>query len=147
MRNIEHCSICKKHNFTSEYRIFENATLKVYHGPFESQLLGYYYIEPKRHVENWHSLNQEEMADISLVMQRLTALLEKRFDAERVYTVCISEQVRHLHIHVIPRYKDEKIKGLDLIKQATQQHLLTTRRYSQEEYERCITYSSQFMLN
>ena len=39
---------------------------------------------------------------------------------ERLYCVTISEEVRHIHFHLIPREKNNTNKGINLIQQATQ---------------------------
>jgi diadenosine tetraphosphate (Ap4A) HIT family hydrolase len=54
-------------------------------------------------------------------------------NAERIYTVVISEAVKHLHIHVVPRTDKMTIKGLDLIRQATQQEILAPNNLTDED--------------
>ena len=62
----------------------------------------------------------------------MSLFLKSELGAERVYTVTISEVVRHLHIHVIPREENSDIKGLSLIEQATQQKIIRDRKFSEE---------------
>jgi diadenosine tetraphosphate (Ap4A) HIT family hydrolase len=38
----------------------------------------------------------------------------ERLGAKRVYTVVLSEQLRHLHLHLYPRWADDEPKGLAL---------------------------------
>ena len=61
---------------------------------------------PKRHVESQSDLNDIELAELVSLEKKLTLLLEKNFHAERVYRVCFSEIVRHIHFHLIPRTAD-----------------------------------------
>lgn len=42
------------------------------------------------------------------------AIILENLKAKRVYWITLSEQVKHLHIHLYPRWSDEEIKGLDL---------------------------------
>jgi diadenosine tetraphosphate (Ap4A) HIT family hydrolase len=126
------CSICEKHKEDDPYLIYENDYFKISHGPLESNILGYIYIEPRRHVESWSELSNEELEDLTTSIRRLEVLLNKTINAVRVYTVTISESVRHLHFHIIPRVKDQHLKGLPLIEQATQQKIIEDRIISQE---------------
>ncbi|BCC32327.1 hypothetical protein BCM0100_5053 [Bacillus cereus] len=104
-------------------------------GNVESKILGYVYIEPRRHVESWYELKSDELLDLGLIIQKVSLFLKSELGAERVYTVTISEVVRHLHIHVIPREENSDIKGLSLIEQATQQKIIRDRKFSEEEFE------------
>lgn len=117
---ISSCLMCDKHKLENiPNLIYENEFLVVSHGPLESQILGYLYIELKRHVENWYELLDEEMRAISNILRLISKILKKELNADRVYTVTISEEVKHLHIHVIPRINGKEVKGLTLIEQAT----------------------------
>jgi diadenosine tetraphosphate (Ap4A) HIT family hydrolase len=64
-------------------------------------------------------------------------ILMKQFPIERLYIVTISEAVRHLHLHLIPRMKEQEVKGISLITQATQQKA-NVGWVSQDQYEQCI---------
>jgi diadenosine tetraphosphate (Ap4A) HIT family hydrolase len=113
------CPICEKHSHLHE-AIYEDEDWCVTHGPLSSQILGYMYIEPKRHVEHWSDFTDKELSKLGLLVKRLEIALKKELPVERVYTVTISEAVRHLHVHVIPRESEDDVKGLPLIQQATQ---------------------------
>lgn len=117
---MSECPICEKHR-NLETAIFEDEHWIVTHGPLDSQILGYLYLEPKRHVENWSNLSHKELLKVGPLFKRLEEALKKELDIDRVYTVTISEAVRHLHFHIIPREKGNEVKGLPLIEQATQQ--------------------------
>lgn len=117
---MDPCPICQKHKSLEEV-IYEDTNWIVTHGPIQSQVLGYLYVEPKRHIENWGDFMNEELVTIGLIIKRLELALKKVLPVDRVYVVTISEAVRHLHFHIIPRLDEEEKKGLPLIKQATQQ--------------------------
>lgn len=120
MVSVSTCPICEKHS-RLQGAIYEDEDWFVTHGPLSSQVLGYMYIEPKRHVEHWSDFTDKELSKIGLLVKRLEIALKKELPVERVYTVTISEAVRHLHVHVIPRERGNDVKGLPLIQQATQQ--------------------------
>lgn len=127
------CPICEKHLDLHD-PIYEDQNWVVTHGPIESQILGYLYIEPKRHVENWGELTDEELSTVGPLVKKLEAALKQELLIDRVYVVTISEAVRHLHFHIIPREYNNDIKGLPLILQATQQKT-SLNSYTENELE------------
>ena len=100
------CPICEKLQTRKESFIYETNDWVVTHGSVESQILGYLYIEPKRHVEHWTDFTEEELTSIGPLIKKAEEALKKELDIERLYTVTISEAVRHLHFHLIPRAVD-----------------------------------------
>ncbi|MCM3652960.1 HIT family protein [Metabacillus litoralis] len=131
------CPICEKHRQLKE-SIYEDHNWIVTHGPIESQVLGYLYIEPKRHVENWGEFTDEELSTVGPLIKNLESALKKELSIDRVYVVTISEAVRHLHFHIIPRQHGQEVKGLPLIEQATQQKPLTNNKISELSLNKLI---------
>jgi len=142
---LNNCIICNKHNKEDSYNAYENEYIVVSHGPLTSQVKGYFYIEFKRHVERWSELSYEEITESSRMVQLLDEFLKENVYADRVYTVSISEAVRHLHIHVIPRNINMEMKGLDLIQQATQQLGMLENDLSNEEVVDLINKANKFV--
>ncbi|MHA7138172.1 HIT family protein [Rossellomorea arthrocnemi] len=120
------CSICEKHKNQSP--IYQGKHTIVSPAAFNEGVLGYLYVEPIRHVEDWYQLTEEEFSEITSLLSKISKFLKDEIKAERVYTVTISEMVRHLHIHLIPRNENLSIKGVDLIEHAT-----TCREYPEDE--------------
>ncbi|MFB0845139.1 HIT family protein [Paenibacillus oleatilyticus] len=111
------CAICNLHE-TNIPEIVDVAKFWVVRLNPSSSVQGYRIIEPKRHVENWNELSNDEFAEMGDLIKKLEINLKEMYNAERVYVVTISEQVRHLHLHVIPRAEDSALKGLPLINNA-----------------------------
>ncbi|AWD66031.1 diadenosine tetraphosphate hydrolase [Priestia megaterium] len=130
---MKSCVICNKHIKDDSYNAYENEHIVVSHGPLTSKVKGYFYIEFKRHIESWIQLTQKELKEYVDMLQSLEEFLTHEIQAERIYTVTISEAVRHLHIHIIPRMKDSQLRGVDLIKQATQQLDLAEANITEKE--------------
>jgi diadenosine tetraphosphate (Ap4A) HIT family hydrolase len=128
------CQICDKHK-TGVNPIFQDEDWMVTHGPLSSQILGYLYIEPKRHVENWTDFTDNELSKVGPLVKRLEKVMKEILDIDRVYVVTISEAVRHLHFHIIPRVDEGTVKGLDLIEQATQQKVKGQTNITQKQYD------------
>ncbi|MGG0518671.1 HIT domain-containing protein [Priestia aryabhattai] len=123
------CLIC---NSEESNFFFNTKYFQVKHGLVASQILGYLILSPKRHLEAWSDMSEEELVEFPNLIKTLESLLIKHVNAERVYTVTISEAVRHLHFHLIPRSNTEEVKGIDLIQQATQQKVQTNNYISPE---------------
>lgn len=121
MRASNNCPLCKKHKEESYLLIHKGEYWNLYAGPFESQVQGYLYLEPLRHVENWGEFTPEELTDMAKTIPTVESALQQLFNIERLYVVTISEAVRHIHLHLIPRMEGQELKGIPLITQATQQ--------------------------
>lgn len=116
------CPICEKHrkHTKDDYILYEDKNWVISHGPIESQILGYIYLEPKNHYENWSEFTDSELSEIGKIIKKVEEALRAELPLERLYSVTISEAVRHIHFHLIPRLKENEVKGLPLIEQATQ---------------------------
>jgi diadenosine tetraphosphate (Ap4A) HIT family hydrolase len=86
----------------------------------EAGVKGYVYLEPLRHVEHWSDFTPDELIEMSTLVPRIEQALCRLLSVDRLYMVVISEAVRHLHLHLIPRHHHEQEKGLALITRATQ---------------------------
>ncbi|XEC95264.1 HIT family protein [Paenibacillus tarimensis] len=119
---MDNCIICQKHRNESKDLLFQGEHWKIYYGPYESQVAGYMYLEPDRHIENWSEFSTIELNEMTLLIQRSENILLELLKVERLYVVTISEAVRHLHLHLIPRLAEAELRGLPLIQSATQQN-------------------------
>ena len=78
--------------------------------------LGHCLLLPKRHVSRFQELNERELAGLASSLKKLLDLLQERLQA-RGFTIAINDgelagqEVKHLHIHIIPRYR----KGVAII--------------------------------
>jgi diadenosine tetraphosphate (Ap4A) HIT family hydrolase len=141
---MSECPICLKHAENQD-AIYETDGWVIHSGPFESHLLGYLYIEPKRHVENWSDFTEKELLEIGPLFKKCEIALQGVLEVDRVYTLTISEVVRHLHFHIIPREEEQTVKGLPLMKQVTQQNEIYTDKVAgPEEWERFIKKIKQY---
>ena len=85
-------------------------------------LKGYIIITPLEHKEFWNDISEEEFVEFGVLISRIESALKKFIPLERLYSITISEQVRHLHVHLIPRLKGSEHKGIDLIQAATKSY-------------------------
>ncbi|MCL7748040.1 HIT family protein [Halalkalibacter alkaliphilus] len=131
---MSQCPICEKHEKKKDV-LFENENWVITHGPLGSQLLGYVYLEPKRHVENWSDFSETELVELGPLIKKIELSLKELIHLDRLYSVTISEAVRHIHFHLIPRGNTTFVRGIPLIEQATQQKALNENEIEQVELE------------
>jgi diadenosine tetraphosphate (Ap4A) HIT family hydrolase len=68
----------------------------------ESEVTGFAYLEPHRHVPHITDLDGLEAASLGTVLARTTAVLQSATDAELVYIYVFGGGVPHLHLHLAP---------------------------------------------
>lgn len=129
---MTNCEICSQNRDFNKI-IYETENWIITSGPIESQINGYLYMSPKRHVENWFEFNENELLELGPIIKKIEIAIKEEVHLERLYTVTISEAMRHIHIHLIPREEDNEVKGLSLIEQATSKNNKTNKKYSINE--------------
>jgi diadenosine tetraphosphate (Ap4A) HIT family hydrolase len=71
--------------------------------------LGRLIIVLNRHSEDFLNTNESERGELFKIMKEISAKLKKIFNPDLFnYTILMNDD-RHLHIHLIPRYKDTRI--------------------------------------
>ncbi|MDH5654923.1 MAG: HIT domain-containing protein [Spirochaetia bacterium] len=86
--------------------IYKSKNFMVIHHQPPIDIEGWIIIVPLKHAESQSGLSDEELAELYQIEKKITGILEMDFSAERVYRVCFSEQVRHIHFHLIPRTRE-----------------------------------------
>jgi diadenosine tetraphosphate (Ap4A) HIT family hydrolase len=72
---------------------------------FDSALLGWLVVLPKRHVTAIHELTRDEMAGLGPLIRKLSIALRAVVGCEKTYVMQFAESPEHLHVHfhVVPR--------------------------------------------
>ncbi len=68
----------------------------------EAEVLGFAYLEPKRHIPHITDLADEEARTFGEVLGRVTRVLREETGAELVYIYIFGGGVPHLHVHLAP---------------------------------------------
>lgn len=68
----------------------------------DSEVLGFSYLEPKRHIPHITDLDGEEARTFGEVLARVSRILRDETGAELVYVYVFGGGVPHLHIHLAP---------------------------------------------
>ena len=51
-------------------------------------------------------MDMDEWRSVAELIQKVSRALEKKYDCEKTYLLCISDMVAHIHFHIIPKHKD-----------------------------------------
>ncbi len=71
--------------------------------------LGRCIVKLNRHIVDFFKITEEERKELfGTVVPELKESLNKAFDPDLFNYASLGNCVRHLHLHVIPRYKDER---------------------------------------
>ncbi len=62
----------------------------------------------KRHAEDVFELSKEEREELWELTERTVKILTKLFKPDMFNYAIFGNDIRHLHVHVIPRYKSER---------------------------------------
>lgn len=81
-----------------------------------SEVAGFAYLEPKRHIRYITELDGSEAATFGPAMARSTRVLKEATGAEVVYAYIFGDGVPHLHVHLAPHrsgdaLNDQMIRG------------------------------------
>jgi diadenosine tetraphosphate (Ap4A) HIT family hydrolase len=65
----------------------------------------------KKHRKSISEIDIDEYNSISELIIKVSKALEKKYDCEKTYLLCISDKVEHIHFHLIPKHKDKCSMG------------------------------------
>ncbi len=96
---------------TKQGIIFDNKTTYAIYDNYPVTK-GHILIIPKRHIEDYFSINKEELLDMDENIKECKTIIDKKFSPDG-YNLGINngkaagQTVMHLHIHLIPRYEND----------------------------------------
>jgi diadenosine tetraphosphate (Ap4A) HIT family hydrolase len=109
--STETCFVCQKHRGKINLpggAILEDDLVYVGHAwsleENQSIILGGLIVEPKRHVDSWAELDDNEAASIGQVIRDAARALKEDEGAEHVYIFVLGHHFPHLHVWVVPRF-------------------------------------------
>jgi diadenosine tetraphosphate (Ap4A) HIT family hydrolase len=115
------CAICARlrgerpHEDPPAGYFYEDEYWLAYHAPVESSTLGQLFLMAKRHYLDFAEMTSDEAASFGVVMRSLYAAMKQVTRAERIYAQVMLEGIPHFHVWLIPRRKDDTIRGRDVI--------------------------------
>ncbi len=60
----------------------------------------------KNHRKSMTEMNLDEYNSVGEIIIKVFKALEKKYDCEKTYLLCINDMVEHIHFHLIPKHKD-----------------------------------------
>lgn len=76
-----------------------------------AEVLGFSYLEPKRHIPHITDLDGEEARSLGTVLARAARVLRDETGAELVYVYVFGGGVPHLHIHLAPHRSGDALNS------------------------------------
>ena len=104
------CAICALHADPVELaanEVWRSDLWLLRHHPHPSPLAGWCLLDSLRHCGGPMYFDPAEARDWGVVVQRASLLVRKATGCERVYIIAFGEGAPHLHLHLIPRYRDD----------------------------------------
>jgi len=95
------CPLC---NSTKENIIYKNKLFRVV---LLDDIPAFTRIILNRHIAEFSDLNLEESLEISKTIYRIEKAMLKHIKPDKVNIASLGNYVPHLHIHIIPRYKND----------------------------------------
>jgi diadenosine tetraphosphate (Ap4A) HIT family hydrolase len=89
----------------------------------EGEVVGFSYLEPKRHIPHITDLDGEEARTLGSVLARTTSAIRDATDAEVVYAYVFGGGIPHLHIHLAPHRSGDALNDGFLRGEVTQTKL------------------------
>ncbi len=92
--------------------IYEDETVKVFLD-ISPVSTGHCLIVPKKHFKDLEEIDLETLKHINLVAKKMLNILKEKLNCEGVTLVQnngLGQEVKHYHLHLIPRYTNDEIK-------------------------------------
>src|SRR5712691_8136627 len=98
------CLICRREEGDAELRripVWEDSRWRLTTSVY-SEIPGFSYLEPKRHVPYITDLDGREARTLGIVLGRTSRVLEEVTVAELVYVLVFGGHIPHSHLHLSP---------------------------------------------
>ena len=102
---MEGCFICdliENKNIPNLIMENEHAIITFIDETREGQCL----ISTKKHRKKMSEMEPDEWKSVAEIINKVSEALEKKYNCEKTYLLCISDKVEHIHFHLIPKHKD-----------------------------------------
>lgn len=124
-KKVENCVLCYPEIMPEQTMRLSNDNCMFFQ-IHQDILKGSGIIVPKKHRVNVFELTEEEVADTFKLLKEVKKLLDKEHNPDGYNIVwntgsAAGQHMFHAHLHVIPRFNDEPLAGLDL------HHLINTK--------------------
>ena len=107
------CVICRGAAFDAEFvrvLVWQDELWRV-STSVVAPLVGFSYLEPRRHIPFIADLDGPEAASFGPTLARVTDLLRTLTGAEFVYALMFGDHVPHLHVNIVPHRAGDAVRG------------------------------------
>jgi diadenosine tetraphosphate (Ap4A) HIT family hydrolase len=95
------CPLCLSKN---ENVIYQNELFRVI---LIDDIPGYVRVITNKHIKEFSDLSDEEAVSLMLAVKKIEKAILKTLNPDKVNIAMLGNMVPHLHIHIIPRYKND----------------------------------------
>ncbi|HII71969.1 TPA: HIT family protein [Candidatus Woesearchaeota archaeon] len=99
---------CKWCNFKDDYLKLKEYTYWDLYLLESHSVLGWCAVALKRHAEYFDDLTDKELIELKQVVSDCRSALDKAFHPDWFNVMQLGNMVRHIHFHLVPRYKDPR---------------------------------------
>ena len=93
------CPLCNIQNY-----FYKNSLFSLI---FVDEIPGYIRLVTNRHIKEFSDLSDDEAIQITLAIKKIEKILLKHTKADKINIASLGNMVPHLHIHIIPRFKND----------------------------------------
>ena len=107
---LENCAICQLHADPAAQERFEIQRSELWvlrHHPDPAPLQGWLLLDARRHCSGPVDFSEQEASDWGRAVRDASRLVKQVTGCDRVYAIAFGEGAQHLHLHLIPRHRDE----------------------------------------
>lgn len=107
------CALCRRTEADQELgrvQVWENSLWRLTTAG-EGELLGFSYLEPKRHIPYVTDLDGEEARTFGEVLGLTTRALKSATRADLVYIYVFGGGIPHLHVHLAPHHEGDPLNS------------------------------------
>jgi len=95
------CPLC---NLKNEDIIYKNDFFRVI---LVDEIPGYIRIITNKHIKEFSDLNDDEAVKLTLAVKKIEKKMIEFLNPDKINIASLGNMVPHLHIHIIPRYKND----------------------------------------
>jgi len=95
------CPLCNPQN---EKTIFQNEFLRII---LVDDIPGFLRIITQKHIKEFSDLSDEEAVKLTLLIKKIEKEMIEFLKPDKINIASLGNMVPHLHIHLIPRYKND----------------------------------------
>jgi diadenosine tetraphosphate (Ap4A) HIT family hydrolase len=95
------CPLCAPLN---EDVIYKDDFLRVI---LVDEIPGYIRVITQKHIKELSELSDEEAVKLTLIVKKIEKTILKELNPDKINIASLGNMVPHLHIHIIPRYKND----------------------------------------